>query len=74
MTTTSQEHGRINVALSGPGGSHVLEALIKGGFGVEEAVRRKRTLEEIYLDVVREVGGMQDDPVPVADPGKGRAS
>ena len=74
VKSTSQEHGHINVALSGPGGSQVLEALIKGGFGVEEAVRRKRTLEEIYLDVVREVGGMQDDPVPVADPGKGRAS
>ncbi|MCX6700176.1 MAG: ABC transporter ATP-binding protein [Methanomicrobiales archaeon] len=74
VTTTSQEHGHIKVTLSGTSGSPVLEALIKEGFGVEEAVRRKRTLEEIYLGVVREVGGMQDDSAPVADPGKGRAA
>ncbi len=74
VTMTSQEHGHIKVTLSGSSGSPVLEALIKGGFGVEEAVRRKRTLEEIYLDVVREAGGMQDNPAPAVNPGKGRAS
>jgi ABC-2 type transport system ATP-binding protein len=74
VTMTSQEHGQIRVALSGPSGSPVLEALIKEGFGVEEAVRRKRTLEEIYLEVVREAGGMQDSEVPGTMPGTGRAS
>jgi ABC-2 type transport system ATP-binding protein len=74
VTMVSQEHGHIKVTLSGPSGSPVLAALIKEGFSVEEAVRRKRTLEEIYLEVVREAGGIQDNPVPVAMPGKGRVS
>jgi ABC-2 type transport system ATP-binding protein len=74
VTMTSQEHGHIKVTLSGQSGAPVIEALIKEGFGVEEAVRRKRTLEEIYLDVVREAGGIQNNPEPVAGPGKGRAS
>jgi ABC-2 type transport system ATP-binding protein len=74
VTMASQEHGRIKVTLTGPSGSPVLAALIREGFGVEEAVRRKRTLEEIYLEVVREAGGIQDNPVPVANPGKGRVS
>ncbi len=74
VTMTSQEHGHIKVTLSGQSGAPVLEALIKGGIGVEEAIRRKRTLEEIYLDVVREAGGMQDNPLPVAIPGKGSAA
>lgn len=73
VTSTSQEHGHINVSLSGPSGSLVLEALITEGFGVEEAVRRKRTLEEIYLEVVREAGGMQDNTKTVARQGKGSA-
>jgi ABC-2 type transport system ATP-binding protein len=74
VTMASQEHGHIKVTLSGPSGSPVLSALIREGFDVEEAVRRKRTLEEIYLDVVREAGGIQDNPVPVVGPEKGRAS
>jgi len=74
VTTTMQEHGHITVTLSGPSGSPVLEALIKEGIGVEEAVRRKRTLEEIYLEVVREAGGMQDSSIPGTVPGKGRAA
>jgi len=74
VAMTSQEHGQIRVTLSGPSGSRVLEALIREGFGVEEAVRRKRTLEEIYLDVVREAGGMQESQVPGTMPGKGSAS
>ena len=74
VTMTSHEHGRVKVTLSGQSGAPVLAVLIKEGFGVEEAMRRKRTLEEIYLDVVREAGGMQENPVPVAGPGKGRAS
>jgi ABC-2 type transport system ATP-binding protein len=69
VASTSQERGRIVVSLSGPGGSPVIEALVRGGVGIEEAVKRKRTLEEIYLDVVREAGGMQDSRVPGAIPG-----
>lgn len=74
VTMNSEEHGHIMVTLSGSGVSPVLTALITGGIGVEEAVRRKRTLEEIYLEVVREAGGIQDNPVAVADPGKGQVS
>jgi ABC-2 type transport system ATP-binding protein len=74
VTMTSQEHRQIRVTLSGQSGSPVIEALIKEGFGVEEAVRRKRTLEEIYLDVVREAGGIEERQVPGAMPGKGSAS
>ncbi len=74
VTMTSQEHGQIMVTLTGSSGSPVLAALVTGGIGVEEAVRRKRTLEEIYLEVVREAGGIKDSPVPVADPGKGQVS
>jgi len=66
VTKTSLEHGYIKVTFSGPSSSPVLEELIKGGFGIEEAVRRKRTLEEIYLEVVREAGDMQDTPLTVA--------
>ncbi len=74
VTMAFQEHGLIRATLSGPSGSPVLEALIKNGVGVEEAVRRKRTLEEIYLEVVREAGGMRDSSVPVNVPGKGSVS
>ena len=71
VTSTLQEHGHIKVTLSGQSGSAVLEALITGGFGVEEAVRQKRTLEEIYLDVVREAGGILGNPESVAIQEKG---
>ena len=52
----------------------MIEALVRAGFGIEEAVKRKRTLEEIYLDVVREAGGMQDSRVPGAISGKRRGT
>lgn len=55
-------------------GSPVIEALVRAGFGIEEAVKRKRTLEEIYLDVVREAGGMQDGRVPGAISDKRRGA
>ena len=74
VTTTSQENGHITVTLTRPSGAPVLEALVKEGIGVEEAVRRKRTLGEIYLEVVREAGGLQGSPSPDAVPGKGSAA
>ena len=71
VTMACEEDGHIRATLSGPIASPVLEALIKNGLGVEEAVRRKRTLEEIYLEVVREAGGMQDGQITTNVPGKG---
>lgn len=71
VTQVTPGRGHIEVTLSGSSGSYVLEALVKEGFGVEEVIRRKRTLEEIYLGVVREAGGMQDDQSGTGMAGKG---
>jgi ABC-2 type transport system ATP-binding protein len=49
-----QEGDRIRMVLAGKSASPLLDCLIRQGISIEEAIKVSRTLEEIYLDVMRQ--------------------
>lgn len=49
-----KEGNRIRMTLVGKSASPLLDSLIREGISIEEAVKVSRTLEEIYLDVMRQ--------------------
>ena len=60
-TTATREGDHLVVTLPAASSAGVIRSLVNAGIGVEEVTRRRRSLEDIYLEVVRQ-SGEQDRP------------